>query len=155
MGLNAPGRLSAGVQATRVMHYVSQSTALAPELENVGYSNLPKWRITSRLGYSLDAFNAGLSWRYQSSVMSGARQTNPASPTLGGPWYGRFDASAGYTYKSFEVNLAISNLLDKNPPRYGYNPWQTGAGTFLPGADLVGRRYTLSTTLRPLSRQEN
>ncbi len=66
----------------------------------------------------------------------------------GGPWYGRFDANAGYAYKALDVRFAISNLLDKDPPRYGYQPWTTGNGTFLPGADLVGRRYTLTTTIR-------
>lgn len=81
-------------------------------------------------------------------MKSGTLQTTPDSPTLGGPSYSRFDANAGYRVGELDLRLAISNLLDKAPPAYGYNPWTTGVGTFLRSADLVGRRYTLTASMR-------
>jgi hypothetical protein len=116
-------------------------------VENVGYSNLPEWRTVTRFNYYAGAFSAGLTWRFQTDVKSGARQANPNSPTLGGPSYSRFDANARYSLGDLDLGLSISNLLDKEPPAYGYNPWTTGAGTFLPSADLVGRRFTLTATM--------
>ncbi|RYG87382.1 TonB-dependent receptor, partial [bacterium] len=148
LGTNLPGNTSFSAQATHVIEYLSQTTATSAPLDNVGYSNLPKWRLNTRVGYSLREFSAGLTWRFQTSVDSAALQTNPAAPNLGGPAYSRFDGNAGYGFGPLDVRLSISNLLNKAPPTYGNNPWSTGAGTFLPGADLVGRRYTVTATMR-------
>lgn len=93
------------------------------------------------------AFSAGINWRYQSAVKSGALQSNPNALTQGGPSYSRFDANVGYSIGALDVRLSISNLFNKAPPPYGYNPWTTGAGTFLPSADLLGRRDSLSATM--------
>jgi outer membrane receptor protein involved in Fe transport len=147
MHLQLPGRISLSAQGTRVFHYISQTTPSSRPVENVGYSNLPEWRTVTRFNYYAGAFSAGLTWRFQTDVKSGARQANPNSPTLGGPSYSRFDANARYSLGDLDLGLSISNLLDKEPPAYGYNPWTTGAGTFLPSADLVGRRFTLTATM--------
>ena len=147
MHVPMPGRISVGAQGTRTFHYITQSTPSSRPLENVGYSNLPVWRINTRLNYYTGPFSAGITWRHFASVKSGALQTNPSSPTLGGPSYNRFDGNANYSLGLLNVGLSISNLFDKAPPPYGYNPWTTGAGTFLSTADLVGRRYTVTFTM--------
>lgn len=141
------GRISVGAQGTRVFHYISQSTPSSEPVENVGYSNLPAWRTVTRLNYYGGAFSAGINWRYQSAVKSGALQSNPDALTQGGPSYSRFDGNVGYSVGALDVRLSVSNLFNKAPPAYGYNPWTTGAGTFLPSADLLGRRYSLSATM--------
>jgi hypothetical protein len=142
-----PGRLSLGLQATRNLHYITQATTSSVPLENVGYSNLPKWRGVVRAGYLNGKFSAGLNWRAQSDVKSGAAQTNPNTTTIGGPFYARVDANMGYRWGIADLNFSISNLFNKAPPRYGYSPWTTGEGTQLPGADLVGRRFSAGVTI--------
>jgi iron complex outermembrane recepter protein len=148
MGLSLPGRISAGAQATRVLHFLNQTTVTSAPLDNVGFSNLPRMRSTARMSYSLGAMSAGISWRYQVSVKPFVAQANPNSSTVGGPAYSRFDANAGYGFGPVDLRLSISNLLDKAPPKYGYAPWTSGVGTFLPSADQVGRRFTVTATMR-------
>jgi iron complex outermembrane receptor protein len=147
MGLGVPGRLSFGTQATRVFHYISQATEISTPVENVGYSNLPKWRTTTRLSYFVQSFSAGINWRYQSEVMPGAAQTNPDTLTIGGPSYSRFDGNMGYQIGQLDLRLSVSNLFNKEPPPYSYSPWTTGSNTNLAAADLVGRRYTLTASM--------
>jgi iron complex outermembrane recepter protein len=147
MGVSVPGRISFGTQASRTFHFIQQTAPTSDPQDSVGFSNLPKWRASTRVDYYVGGFSTGISWRFRSKVESGFRLTNPDSPTIGGPSYSRFDANAGYRLGAVDMRMSISNLFNKEPPPYGYNPWATGVGTYLPEADLVGRRYSLSATM--------
>ena len=147
MGLGLPGRLSASLSGTRFYHYISQTTPTSPAVENVSFSNLPEWRTVMRLSYRVRDFSAGVTHRFQTKVKSGALQSNPDSLTIGGTTYSLLDGNLGYSFDKLDLRMSISNLLNKEPPRYGYNPWVSGEGTILPGANLVGRRFTLTATM--------
>jgi outer membrane receptor protein involved in Fe transport len=121
--------------------------AVSDPLENVGFSNLPKWRATTRFSYFVRSFSARINWRYQPGAKPGAAQTNPDTLTIGGSSYSRFDGNAGYRIGQLDLRLSISNLLNTAPPPYGYSPWTTGASTNLAAADIVGRRYTVTASM--------
>jgi iron complex outermembrane receptor protein len=147
LGLGLPGRLSTSLQAQRQFHDLRQATEISAPLENVGFSNLPKWRTATRVSYLHRGFSAGIHWRYQEEVRPGVAQTNPNTTTIGGPSYSRFDGNLGYRFRNLRARLSISNLFNKEPPPYGYSPWTTGSATRLPSADDVGRRYTVTVSM--------
>jgi len=147
MGLRLPGRISTSITASRNFQNVNQPTEISAPVQNVGFSNLPKWTGITRLSYFTGAFSAGVNWRYWGPVESSLKRTDPDSPIIGAGSYHRFDGNAGYSWGEFDVRLSISNLLDKAPPRYGYNPWTTGSSTIRQSADNVGRRYTITMSM--------
>lgn len=100
----------------------------------------PKWKATSSLRYSSDAFDLGLRWRYIGPMNNSGNigLVTPTLPHTASISY--FDLDLGVRVgKRFELRGGVTNLFDRAPPITTLSP--VGQYTIdLNTYDIVGRR---------------
>jgi outer membrane receptor protein involved in Fe transport len=163
MGLNIPGRVSYGANASYMLTDKRQSIQGAPFDDFTGVAGWGgvRWSFTNTFGYFNGPFNGSLSWRHYPSLTSSGRFLNRNDPTTGDPRqegidaYDILDLSFGYSVsRNLSLRVGVNNLMDKNPPISGKNPgnpntkdargFPTGfsAGNIASGVyDVLGRSY--------------
>jgi iron complex outermembrane recepter protein len=167
--LAAAGRLDLGLEGAYLTRWeasspevnggawisaLGQYNDVVPVNPNAGLSNATRglnhrWRHTASVGWALGPFDATLSQRYQSKV----RDQNLAARTGAGT-SGPRDVAAYEQYnltgnwqatKNLKLGLAISNLLDKNPPLTNHNGY---LGYLTSSVDVLGRAYRVTADLK-------
>jgi iron complex outermembrane recepter protein len=123
-----------------------------------GFGSFPKFRATGFVTYNNGPFNINFTGRYFSST----RIQNPATAGAAGitiedndiPSVFYLDTRMNYDFDlggtEAQVYLAITNLLDKDPPIVATYSFFTAAATQTFNAlhDVLGRRYTLGVRIR-------
>ena len=124
---------------------------VVPVNPNAGLSNATRglnhrWRHTASIAWQNDSWKVQLSQRYQSKVRD---QNLPARVTAAGS-VGARDVAAYEQYnltttwsgiKGLKLSLAVSNLLDKNPPQTNHNGY---FGYLTSSVDVLGRAYRVT-----------
>jgi outer membrane receptor protein involved in Fe transport len=99
----------------------------------------------TRLGYSWDNFNLGVSWRHLDSARTAGAAQSPNTTAIGPGSYDVMNFNAGISIGDrYSVRLGIDNLFDEEPELTNYNPagGDTNSNETSPGLyDVLGRRY--------------
>jgi outer membrane receptor protein involved in Fe transport len=145
-----PGRVSVNTSSNFLLDQKQPLTAGGAVVDRAGLDGASKTRVLTNFGYSLETLRASLTWDYRRGTHATNAVTRLADPNFAGySSVSLFNATVGKRFGSANVSFSISNLLDTEPNRGGYNwldPTQ-GFGTFDPNGDLVGRRYSLNLSL--------
>lgn len=174
-GINVPGTLSLGFNATWLDYYHFQATPNAINRDCTGYYSTnctnprPEWKWNGRVTYSQEMFDISLLWNHVNSVAIEPFRATATQPLTtaqpGGPnpatlldAYERIDA---YDYfdlalrflptDQFEMTLTVDNLFDKKPPLVGSTVGGTAfnsGNTFPTTYDAIGRAYTIGARLK-------
>jgi outer membrane receptor protein involved in Fe transport len=109
------------------------------------------YKLNSTLGYNFNGGKAsvGLNWRYLPSIKDESASRNPATTISGVGSYQEFGLFAGYTLsEKTRLTLGVNNLMDKQPPIYGYTASDHNAEVTKPEYyDILGRSYYASINL--------
>ncbi len=111
---------------------------------------LPRCAPTPRWATTWADNRVSLNWLYRKGT-EGLLTTNVPSPTIAGyPSDSLFNLNGGTRFGPVAVSASISNLFNKKPDVGGWFVADTtgGFGTFDPYGDLVGRRYSVSLTMK-------
>lgn len=156
------GRLSIGVNGTRVLKSVNQAAEILPAYDCkglVGNTCLrpdPKWRFVQTTNYSNGPWTLQLRWRYLSSVtqeaiaFGQADRDDFAVPKIGARHYFDLSGSAEVS-DAFTLRAGVLNLFDKQPPNVGstYGSTTENSGNTFPSTyDPLGRRFFVGATLK-------
>lgn len=153
-----PGFLNVNILANYTIHDERQDIAGGPVEDNTGYApfNHP-WQVFNTFGWANGPLNVSLRWRHYPAMDNFAARDNPNTRTQGVRSYDLFDLSTSYFFsRNLSLRFGVDNLLDKEPPRNGFNPGEGGpgtqgytTGTILTGSvyDPLGRRYYLGMKL--------
>jgi outer membrane receptor protein involved in Fe transport len=150
VGLVAGDNFNWSLNYTRLIDYETQSSPVAPIVENLTSTALSKHRGTARAAYSANGF--GLSWQmtYMSKAVSSVTFTNsnPAINSLNNiRAYVYHDVQARMDLgeeKKFSLYFGIDNLFDEQPPYLPNPPFSasiTGTETQADVYDPFGRRF--------------
>ncbi|MGH6694782.1 TonB-dependent receptor domain-containing protein [Sphingopyxis sp.] len=156
------GRLSLGINGSRVLKSVDQTDPILPALDCVGLVGSaclrpePKWRFVQTTSYKNGPLTLQLRWRYlgrvaQEAIAFGAADPSDfAVPAIGARHY--FDLSGtAEVSEAFTLRAGILNLLDKDPPLVGntYGGTAENSGNTFPSTyDPLGRRFFVGATLK-------
>ncbi len=103
------------------------------------------------MGYNFSGGKAsvGLNWRYLPSIKDESASRNPATTVSGVGSYQEFGLFSGFTLnEKMPLRLGIDNLMDKQPPIYGYTASDHNAEVTKPDYyDILGRSYYAASTL--------
>ena len=157
MGLNLPGRVSYGANASYMLTDKRQSIQGAPFDDFTGVAGWGgvRWSFTNTFGYFNGPINTSLSWRHYPSLTSSGRFLGTDTRQEGIDAYDILDLSFGYSVsRNLSLRAGVNNLMDKNPPISNKNPgnpntkdargFPTGfsAGQIANGVyDVLGRSY--------------
>jgi iron complex outermembrane receptor protein len=174
-GVNVPGQVTMGFNATWLDYYHFQSTPNAINRDCTGYYSTnctnprPEWKWNGRVTYSQEFFDLSLLWNHVSSVriepFLSTALTPVSTPQTGGPnpstlldayerikAYDYFDLSFRFLPTDMlELTLTVDNLFDKQPPLVGSGVGGTSfnsGNTFPTTYDAIGRSYTAGVRLR-------
>jgi iron complex outermembrane recepter protein len=167
--LAAAGRLNLGLEGAYLTRWqasspevnggawlsaLGQYNDVVPVNPNAGLSNGTRglnhrWRHTASVGWAMGPFDATLSQRYQSKVRdqnltarTGAGTTGPRDVAA----YEQYNLTGNWqATKNLKLGLAISNLLDKNPPLTNHNGY---LGYLTSSVDVLGRAYRVTADLK-------
>jgi iron complex outermembrane receptor protein len=167
--LAAAGRLNLGLEGAYLTRWeasspevnggawisaLGQYNDVVPVNPNAGLSNATRglnhrWRHTASVGWAMGPFDATLSQRYQSKVRdqnlparTGAGTTGPRDVAA----YEQYNLTGNWqATKNLKLGLAISNLLDKNPPLTNHNGY---LGYLTSSVDVLGRAYRVTADLK-------
>jgi iron complex outermembrane receptor protein len=130
---------------------LGQYNDVVPVNPNAGLSNATRglnhrWRHTASVAWQNESWRVQLSQRYQSKVRD---QNLPARVTAPGSAgardvaaYEQYNLTTTYSgIKGLKLGLAISNLLDKNPPLTNHNGYN---GYLTSSVDVLGRAYRVT-----------
>jgi iron complex outermembrane recepter protein len=126
------------------------TTGCALQMQCMGYT----YRVFTTVNYFRGQWGLSLRNQYWPSIRSGAFATNPDTNARGvRSSYTLFALSGNYRLNDrFMLRAGIENLLDRDPPRSGGNPYATafpttgtraGGGTY----DPLGRRGFISMSM--------
>lgn len=157
LGLNIPGRVSYGANASYMLTDKRQSIQGAPFDDFTGVAGWGgvRWSFTNTFGYFNGPVNASLSWRHYPSLTSSGRFLGTDPRQEGIDAYDILDLSFGYSVsRNLSLRAGVNNLMDKNPPISNKNPgnpnqldargFPTGfsVGSIANGVyDVLGRSY--------------
>lgn len=175
MGVNVPGALTIGFNATWLDYYHFQATPNSINRDCTGYYSTnctnprPEWKWNGRLTYSQDVFDVSVLWNHVSSVALEPAAPTPrpalSEPQTGGPAattvLAAYRSIPAYDYfdlafrvmptEQFEITLTVDNLLDKQPPLVGSTVGGTSfnsGNTFPTTYDAIGRSFTIGGRLK-------
>ena len=151
--------IAAGAGNVHVTWFVSwleffdvQSTPIDPADEFAGTiggfaGSYPEWKSNLRVGYTLGAFDVGVTWRYVDSMKDGARNLAFAiAPNhVSVPHRDYCDVDLSYRFdqgalNGLQLRAGIENLTDEQPNLF---PSWSNANTDASQYDVLGRRYLL------------
>ena len=137
------GRFDFSANALWVKRFESSTTGVSVD-DDAGEVGMAKRQYQFGVDYQKDKLGLNLNARYLSSAVFDNENTVETADVLRAPSYWLLGAGANYRFgDNVRVNLAVQNLLDKDPP-LGTTPAELGIGTY----DILGRRYSLSVTYR-------
>ncbi len=148
-----PGRLNINSNASILDHFRYQDNPISEFIDATGtmdQGGLFDYRVTTSFNYTFDRSSLGLQWRYLPSVEHATAAIDPNTTQQGVGPYSVFSLFGRHAVTDrFEVRGGVENLLDKDPPVYGFQPatattsGNNAKGSTLPGGfhDLLGRRY--------------
>lgn len=116
---------------------------------------LPKWKMSTRLGYGSDAMRVSLAWNWignstDTDVATGAVDAS----TLGRPRIGNFhyfDLATNFRVgEQLQLRFGVDNLFDKTPPVVGSDRVQgpLEASSYYALYDQIGRRFFAGATVK-------
>ena len=134
-----------------------QATPASVNRECIGYFStscniISPLTLNQRTTLVFDGIDVSLNWRHQSSVKREplASAILPAFSKI--PAYNYFDLGFGANIlENLKINLAVTNLLDKQPPVTGNSVGSTAynaGNTYPSNYDPIGRRYNVGINLR-------
>lgn len=151
------GMWNFAVNANHVLDYTFQATPNSVVRDCVGFYSVAcgigiyDYKINTSAVWTYNTVEAGLMWRYLSSIEEepGGTVFLPAFASISS--YSYFDLSMGWkATDQLRLNLSVRNLLDKQPPEVGNTIAGTGVNsgnTFPQYYDTIGRFYTLGATV--------
>jgi len=163
-GLDLPGRISYGANASYMLEDKRQSIQGAPFDDYTGVSGWGgvRWSFTNTFGYFNGPMNVSVNWRHYPSLTSSGRYLGTDPRQEGVDPYDILGMSFGYSItRQLSLRAGVDNLLDVNPPisnkHPGYNATtgETGPGStnYSEGSiasgvyDSLGRSYYLGLRL--------
>jgi len=106
---------------------------------NAGITH-PEWKTWTNLGYSLDGFQASVTWRFIDKMRHSNSVTSTTAPQ-GVSAYHLFDLSAGYEFEDdLSLRAGVTNVFNREPPSYGNTPATYDSSTY----DVLGRNFFVS-----------
>ena len=175
LGVNVPGTLALGFNATWLDYYHFQATPNAINRDCTGYYSATgctnpraEWKWNGRVTYSSEVFDVSLLWTHISPVALEpflATRLAGNTPQPGGPnpttvlaayrnipAYNYFDLALSVrATKELELSLTVDNLFDKAPPLVGSGVGGTAfnsGNTFPTLYDPIGRSFTMGARMR-------
>ena len=153
MGLESvPGGLSLNITTNFLLEQSLPVTVGGAQQDYAGYVGGSKFRSFTTLGYNWNDMWAQLTWQYRQGTKALGADNRPSDLFAGYPSDSLFTLNLGARFwdDKIEASLAVSNLLNTEPDPAGYPlaDQAQGFGSFDPYADLVGRRYSLSLTMK-------
>jgi len=145
-----PGRLHTGAFVSWIDSFETKASELAPADEAAGTvgsfaGSYPEWKWSVRLGYSIRALDAGVTWNYVDSMEDGSRFPFGELPEndVTVPHFDYFNLDFAYRFEGgaldgLELRAGVENLTDEDPPVF---PSGTYYSTDPSQYDVLGRRY--------------
>jgi iron complex outermembrane receptor protein len=158
------GRLSFTFDGNDTQSWTFQATPTSVNRQCVGFYSVacgsappdsradvrPKYKWTQRTIWSVSDFDFTYEWRHLSAVRAQDPTFLPAFSRI--PNYEYFDFSTVWrAMKNLQVNLTVTNLLNKQPPIVGSTIGTTAynsGNTFPAFYDPVGRYFTLGAAMQ-------
>jgi outer membrane receptor protein involved in Fe transport len=144
---NAAGDLAFNSVLSRLITYRVQNESGQPFSDytnTVGtptggaLGSLPKWKATTTMTYSRNAWSAGMRWRYIGALRSLDTVSDPASTTPGTGAYHLVDLFGNWRInEQLSISGGINNLLNRDPPIVDGVIGNTEASTY----DVLGRAF--------------
>jgi outer membrane receptor protein involved in Fe transport len=125
MGLELPGRISYGLNASYMIEDKRQSIKGAPFDDFTGVSGWGgvRWSYTNTFSYFNGAFNTSLNWRHYPSLTSSGRFLGTDVRQEGVDPYDILGLSFGYAIgRNLSLRAGVDNLLGVDPPLSNKNP---------------------------------
>jgi iron complex outermembrane receptor protein len=148
---------SYGLNANYTFETKFQATPASVNRECIGYFStscniISPFTLNQRTTLAFDGIDVSLNWRHQSAVEREplASAILPAFSKI--PAYNYFDLGLGANIlENVKINLAVTNLLDKQPPIVGNLVGSTAfnaGNTYPSNYDPLGRRFNVGVNLR-------
>jgi outer membrane receptor protein involved in Fe transport len=148
---------SYGLNANYTFENKFQATPASINRECIGYFStscniISPFTLNQRTTLAFDGIDVSLNWRHQSAVEREplASAILPAFSKI--PAYNYFDLGFGANIlENVKINLAVTNLLDKQPPIVGNLVGSTAfnaGNTYPSNYDPLGRRFNVGVNLR-------
>src|SRR5690606_2472213 len=160
VGIGIPGAISLNSQFTYLLKFATTSDQVAIPLTDwagttgggeVGtQANSYRWKLFTRLSYTLGSASIGLQWRHLPKLAHLTAVTNEDGTTVAGaPSYDIFNLSGRNGINdNLSVRAGVDNLFDKAPPLMAYDTAADPLDGRLPGGrftagyyDTIGRRF--------------
>jgi len=172
-GIGLPGTISLNVNMNYLNSFKTTPDQIAvPLTEYVGtfgpdsanavgtQSGSYRWKLFTRLNYSIGPARIGLQWQHKPSIKSVQSATDQTTTVAGAPAYDLFNLTGSVdVLDNVTVRFGIDNLFDKDPPYVGYftdDVLGDGISRFGRAAspfnaseyDVLGRRFYLGVKVR-------
>jgi len=163
--LNSGGFINLNSSMTYNLHEITQDNPSVAEVDNAGFNSCSlqlqclnyDYRIFTTVGYGKGNWNLSVTHQYWPDLPNNACRTNATSQQCvynSLPAYSLLAASGNFRFDNkYTLSIGIQNLLDKEPPCIGANPFNaafplecthtTDGATY----DPLGRRYFISMTM--------
>src|SRR5690606_5612022 len=170
VGIGIPGRIATNVNFTYLDKFATTPDQVAIPLTDyagtlgggeVGtQAGSYRWKLFTRLNYSVGPATIGIQWQHKPSIKSAAAATNATTNIAGAPAYDLFNLNFRVQLlDNVAIRGGIDNLFDKAPPYVGYRLDDVpgdGVGRFGRAAspysaseyDILGRRFFIGATVK-------
>ncbi|BBC72125.1 conserved hypothetical protein [Altererythrobacter sp. B11] len=170
VGIGLPGAISTNVNFNYLDKFATTTDQVAiPLVDYAGTlgggevgtnAGSYRWKLFTRLNYSVGPATVGLQWQHKPSVKASQAATDTNNNVAGAPAYDLFNLTASYELMD-KVTLrgGVDNLFDKAPPYVGYftddvlgdgTPrWPQAASPYNASQyDVLGRRFYIGVKVQ-------